>query len=82
MFKVGQKVVCVEPNGRNLFKGEIYTIIAIRKETDGLMLLEASALNDYGYSGFFNSKRFRPLDHAFDDEVIKMICEQPETVEA
>ena len=78
-FKIGQKVVCVDPKNtvnKNLVYGEIYTIVGIRIETGGLSLKEAPATSIGNFSGYYDKNRFRPLDHAFADEVEAMIKEQ------
>ena len=79
-FKIGQKVVCVKPID-SLVKNEIYTILSVlppRFKDCGIVLKEVKC-EFFPYA--FKSSRFRPLDHQFAEDVIKMICEQPETVE-
>jgi len=87
-FKVGQKVVCVERPPRDNFDefyglvdpllNDIYTIreldgIYIRLEEIKNPLLQYSdGVNECA----FKASYFRPLDHAFADEVEAMIKEQ------
>jgi len=88
-FKVGQKVVClinfkrdefdIEYNVKVPLKNEIYTIRAF-DGNDSIYLQEIINPNLYYDEGYgecsFDISRFRPLDHAFADEVEAMIKEQ------
>lgn len=77
MFRIGQKVVCVNSEGApTLKKNEIYTVLAEHPyRRDAILLKEAMA--SIGNLGFYNW-RFRPLDESFADEVLKNIAEQIE----
>ena len=88
-FKVGEKVVCVEPI-YNLIKGEIYTIETIKICKCGIVLLSISedfrknkvdgtrcscGVISWGESLWY-SNRFRKLDHQFSEDVIAEIIKQ------
>jgi hypothetical protein len=78
MFKVGQKVVCIKADADgDLKKGEIYTVIAVRSSTGGVMLAEAKCTGNY--SGYFRPDRFRPVDDIWVDE---LLCKLMSKVEA
>lgn len=72
-FKIGQKVVCVEPS-INLIKDEIYTIKGFT--IGGIKLKELEPRTSY-CQGFW-SWRFEPLelDYDFVEEVIKQVKPQ------
>jgi len=88
-FKVGQKVVCIDDSKQGginiinlvpLIKGEIYTITEFVECDYGYIGITTK---EQGCMYFYNGKiagnkieRFRPLDHAFADEVEAMIKEQ------
>jgi len=73
-FKVGQKVVCIrETISKNIKLNEIYTITGLFDDSTGVTLKEVNP--SPGYHVFYSSY-FRPLDHAFADEVEAMIKEQ------
>lgn len=83
-FKVGQKVVCVEPT-QDLVKGEIYTIECIAYCKCGKLNLGISEMPTDYYSaicdcGFEDRRvklksayRFRLLDHQFAEDVLAEI---------
>lgn len=89
MFKVGQKVVCVEdkPNSNTIVpnrpvKGEIYTIRAIRTNFNiyGVLLVEVvNPLQEFMeglYEGAFDPSRFRPVDTTYGEQ----LCEELERI--
>jgi len=91
-FKEGQKVVCVGEFSKDNFNtdpiiGEIYTIREIYLE--GLRFVEIKnpqilcrhAEKILFAEAIYSPEKFRPLDHQFAEDVIKMICELPESVE-
>ena len=89
MFKIGQKVVCVDASGLDLSYGEvplelgkIYTIRGFYKHGDSVYLNEIvnkKHLYDLGYlEACYLLKRFRPLDETFAEETLKNIAEQIE----
>ncbi len=69
-FKVGEKVVCVEPID-GLVKNEIYTIETTT--SIGVSLLEQSPAPPCIW---FYKWRFRKLDHQFSEDVIAEIIKQ------
>ena len=82
MFKIGEKVVCV--NNKPIYKNhpcndsltkleekEIYTIEKIY--FDGVVLKEVKSSH---FSGGYNKSRFRKLDHTFAEEVTARIEEE------
>lgn len=90
MFKIGQKVVCIEKfNGFHVFPivpcnnplpqlGEIYTIEGINPFRRSLYLKELNSINRYGKRIHFVPYKFRPLDETFAEETLKNIAEQIE----
>lgn len=78
MFRVGQKVVCIDDSSgwaskqKLLTKNETYTIEYVNKVNGDIKV--------YGIYGEWNNSRFRPLDYDFVEEVIKQVKPQPETV--
>ena len=84
MFKIGQKVVCInnEPLGYNVFNsclaklkvGDIYTVIGT--ESTGLQLKEVKSRHPLGS---FDKSRFRPIDNSWVDE---LLCKLMSEVEA
>lgn len=99
MFRIGQKVVCVESGGRTsgedsgLKKGEIYPVIAIVScrcdvnnqfihigvPTFSDTLRIRCRYCDFGLPKeieYYRSKRFRPIDEAFGENVAAAIEEQ------
>lgn len=85
MFKIGEKVVCINaldapPN--TIILNEIYTIIAF-KNTGGLLLKECYNGEKFGAPFFYGFKpeRFRKLDHNFAEELLAEIAEEIENEE-
>ena len=81
MFKIGQAIVCVRPDGlTQLKKNEIYTVIDVRAKTGGVKLAEATA-DDTNYSGYFKKDRFKPIDYSIlkntDDPSLFFISNKP-----
>ena len=80
MFKIGEKVVCVNDDQFNsnpvglLKKGEIYTIESVIELWGSICvyLKEIKAPN----TGHYNIVRFRKLDHTFAEEVTARIEEE------
>jgi len=78
MFKVGQKVVCVDNSemksgyikNSDLELNEIYTIHEVTREGAGCYIREVG--------GEFLCSRFRPIDESFAEETLEMIKEQIE----
>lgn len=74
MFKVGQKVVCVNNKGTSqLIEKNKYTIKSFVCDCYGVLLEEVSPSE--GFDGFLIS-RFRPLDETFAESVLENIKEQ------
>lgn len=73
MFKIGEKIVCVDPS-ISLVKGEIYTVKIIRACTGGIMLKEVKTAPIY--NGYFHWWRFRKLDYDFAEQVLFRIADQ------
>lgn len=85
MFKVGQKLVCIDEspfkgdrgfgNPSELKKNEIYTVDFLTRNGLGVILVEFPQ-NEY------HKDRFRPLelDYSFVEKVISQLKKQPETV--
>lgn len=80
MFKVGQKVVCVEPID-TLVMYEIYTVESINDfyGNIGVVLVEDKSI--FSLTGGYWAYRFRPLDETFATEVLEQIKEQIEQEE-
>jgi hypothetical protein len=84
MFKVGQKVVCInnKPISNNFYNSclaklkvnEIYTVIGT--ESTGLQLKEVKSNHPLGG---FDKSRFRPIDN---DWVEELLCKLMSEVEA
>ena len=82
MFKIGQKVVCINdahqmhtiPPSPDVVKGKIYTVRGIRHGTGGLYL-EGMFLDMIapGIERGYLRERFRPLDERFAEEVLEKI---------
>ena len=86
MFRVGQKVVCIESpkgiltnglrkgliNPVNPIKGEICLIYRIN---EGHLMLEEYKRNIFGNLSAYNPKYFKPLelDYKFVEEIIKQV---------
>lgn len=74
MFKVGQKVVCVNP-APPLIKGEVYTIVGFHPtDKEGVLIKEVENESQTGYGFYY--WRFRPIDETFAEEVLSNIKEQ------
>lgn len=86
MFKVGQKVVCInnKPIYNSIFnasliklkEGEIYTVKLATY--DGLLLNEVKSSHP---TGEFRIDRFRPINDDWVDELLSKIIEEVETDE-
>lgn len=81
MFKIGQKVVCVEPSV-TLIKNEIYTITWVGKCTRsgalGVRVKEAQPRPQFLN---FHYWRFREIDTDWVDEVLEKVVEKIEQTE-
>ena len=79
MFKIGQKVVCIDATGSdNLIKNEIYTIKDFWFDNNGNACLLEEAEPNIGHYAFY-PKRFKPLkyDLISNKEIIKeMVTEK------
>ena len=64
MFKVGQKVICVDPNGE-LNKGQIYTIKASFFSEDAfrIPMVSVQKVKDFGANSYY-ARRFKPAPSA------------------
>ena len=89
MFKIGQKVVCVDASGLDLSYGEngpqfgeIYTIRDFYIDGTSVYLNEIVNKKHLYNVGFLEAcfllTRFRPLDETFAEETLKNIAEQIE----
>lgn len=86
MFKIGQKVICVDDSG--LIEGaeiklnKIYTIKDIDEREDRLALffhgINNGAKTGYPYFWGYSSKRFRPIDDIWADDILSKIIEEVE----
>ncbi len=76
MFKIGQKVVCIEVDRYGLLKNdEIYTVSDINSR-GGVMVVE---VDSRGYlSGYFVKEKFRPIDDDFAKEILERIKQEIE----
>lgn len=89
MFKVGQKVVCIDPNNldsntKPLIDGEIYTVrwigVGVKNgvRVNSIRLLEIT--NKISYDGkiewSYLMERFRPIDHSFGEKLASEIEEE------
>lgn len=75
MFKIGQKVVCVNAEGsQNLIKNEIYTVKKCWDDGTGGALLIDEAEPNHGHYAFY-PHRFRPLKYEIisNKEIIKEV---------
>jgi len=75
-FEIGEKVVCTDDSKRwfklgGLKKGELYTISGFNPYDGGLILKEVKSPK----SGFnaYRADRFRKVDYAFADSILRMI---------
>ena len=83
MFKVGQKVVCInkKPISSNFFNsclsklkvGEIYTVVGT--DDGGLQLKEVKSKHPLGG---FNMSRFRPVDDTWVEELLCKLIDEVE----
>lgn len=71
-FKIGEKVVCVDPIDE-LLKGEIYTVEGFNSYDGGLILKEVKS--KVGRKGAFKKERFRKLDYDFAENLLTEISE-------
>ena len=77
MFKVGQKVVCIEPI-KELKYGEIYTCNGYDDVfKDSIQIIELGIAGNGKYYCAY-AYRFRPLDETFAEETLAQIKEQIE----
>ncbi len=83
MFKVGDKVVCVQNNNTIIEIDKIYTIIEIGGLSGtGIRLVGVSEYCEFTKSDwFYYPYRFRKLDDSFATEVLENIKEQIEEEE-
>ena len=79
MFKIGQKVVCIESSTIstiNVVKGKTYTVIGYSEwHPQGVMLKEA--ISNPAEVGFWEH-RFRPIDDKWVEELLCKILEEVE----
>ncbi len=80
MFKIGEKVVCIDDSIglasglKTLTINEIYTIKSIRNLTGALSFIEIKAPSVS--SGFYSAHKFRKLDHSFAEKLLNKIKEE------
>ena len=80
MFKIGEKVVCIDDSigfasGLKTLKlNEIYTIKSIRSSTGALAFKEIEA--PLTSSGYYSAHRFRKLDYDFAENILNKIKEE------
>ena len=75
MFKVEQKVVCINANGsQNLVKNEIYTIVRCWDDGAGGALLLKEVEPNSGHYAFF-PHRFRKVDDWVEELLCKLVSE-------
>jgi methyl coenzyme M reductase gamma subunit len=70
MFKIGEKVVCINPSS-NLIKGQIYTVIYYSQFSDSILVAETQPTKNV----YFWGNRFRKLDYEFADNLLAEISE-------
>ena len=75
MFKIGQKVVCINAkNGQLLIENEIYTVAGYSSlHPKGLMLREI--VSNPVQVGFWEH-RFRPIDDSWVEELLCKLIEE------
>lgn len=79
MFKIGQKVVCINAEAgwldgvKELVEGEIYTVNHIIEQINNV------GVN--GVSGCWNASRFRPLNDGWVEEILCKLIEEVEADE-
>ena len=78
-FKVGEKVVCINPV-HNLIKNEIYTVSCIFEKFGeyGILVSELQPIATGILNGlyYYSINRFRKLDHQFAEDLCKELAEQ------
>jgi hypothetical protein len=83
MFKVGDKVVCVDNNNTILELDKVYKVREVGGTSGtsirlfGVSEININTLNDW----FYFQNRFRKVDESFATEVLENIKEQIETEE-
>ena len=76
MFKVGQKVVCINANGsQNLVENEIYTVVRCWDDGMGGALLLKEVEPNFGHYAFF-PHRFRAVDDTWVEELLSKLIEE------
>lgn len=81
MFKIGQKVVCVEPSP-TLVKNEIYTITWVGEcRVTGALGVRVKEAEPRPQFLNFNYWRFREIDVDWVDEVLEKVVESIEQTE-
>ena len=79
MFKVGQKVVCINAKGsQNLVENEIYTVVRCWDDGAGGALLLKEVEPNFGHYAFF-PHRFRAVDDTWVDELLYKLIQEVET---
>lgn len=76
MFKIGEKVVCVETSTNgiiNVIEGEVYTIE--RYSAGGFGVIVKEAISEYIDNGFW-IHRFRKIDKSWTEEVLSKLIEE------
>lgn len=88
MFKIGDKVVCVEHfkgiylktgikcPGENPVKGRIYTFDGFSTHPEGIYLEELNYINNMGFRVSFISYKFRKLSDIWSEQILEEIIEQ------
>lgn len=88
MFKIGDKVVCIEhfegmytpihikSSGENPVKGRIYTFDGFNMRNGGIYLKELNYINDIGFRVSFASYKFRKLSDIWSEQILEEIIEQ------
>lgn len=78
MFKIGDKIVCINSlSSVTLVKDEIYTIVGFRSNrfpNSGIQLKEISPLKSNCFS--YKMERFRKVDYNYGEAVLTEIIEQ------
>ncbi len=78
-FKVGQKVVCIEPI-EELTNGEIYTVTNANVDAFndyGIMVKGITATKILGKTLFYLSSRFRAIDDSWVENILEEIeCDE------
>lgn len=84
MFKIGEKIVCIDDSiGRtsgkkNLVNGEIYTVIELTNIREGGVLLKEiePEKNDYNSYHYYSNYRFRKMDYSFSENLLEKIKQE------